>query len=1286
MSPVEKSETEVAEKKIEIQESITVQQTVVDYDTEAMSPIQETKKSEISEVSEDTKESVFVEEVAAFQETREMSSVEKSESEIAEKKIEVQESISVQETVADYDTKAMSPVQETKQSAMAGVTEFAKESVSVEEVSPVQETKEMSSIEKSETEIAEKNIETQESITVQETVADYDIKAMSPVQETKQSAIAEVSGDTKESVFVEEVSPVQETRELKYETEVAFETETAGIKIESKSNEVAATQAIQPSEAVSEIPIVVESPEGDRAVISSTDDSIVAATIEIAETSEATEELEATVTSKVSTEIVDVHEEVATVKDAEVLQDTFVETKVEETVISEKVIVKEESVAEVTSTTMKLVEVKEVKDHEEKTSVKIIEGEDDGQSDEDEKAETDSQEDVKKVQFAGVEEIIDQTTEKAQVEDTLKKEVVLEEKQVEQQITSSNIDELEPYMPFKALDKSAEDWDSMKAEPSEPSPPSSPGTAEELIREFEEEVKDYVAAGMEEPVEDEKSESKIVHGLAGALGVLDKGIDEQTVSELVEEVQVEPEEDILTKDASKLMEVVTQETQQLVEELRIEPPSTSPSVAIEPQLEPISEATESKESTEETVADEKVIEDFKKQDVDELFVVMMPPGDSSFDVKDHDEAYFDELNAPRHSDADEQSEAQLAVLGKTKQLKTEASTEMTESIETSTITQKTESLENLSEPALKMHGLHKLTFDWEVAEKTISEAETIAEEVKITEDTSKTPKVLETSAPVLQKSETVDSDAELKVTIEEEQDQESGFEVSTNRSQVKSSLDDGSTVGEQSLDLLQSDKTDSLFQSNEMNDSAQTLSEHTMEAELPSDYDTVADTTVNAPDEITLQLEEGEDKSEEVTEEEIKPDSTKLKDSVTVTQFSPSKVASPHKIDETVEIIPSLNWDLKDKDEECIPSKSKEDLVVDVKGLTREQIPSTSESGSTSTDGRATSSSQEGSSVPSSRMSERSGTQSSIEYCRSSSRSSHPVTESSCTRSSRSPPSVGLDIEEENIALQQSLSPYSSHATDGQESARSISSKTSCDTESKSKKQVVVSDSAKEYSADESKDSKSPTAQLKSSGEISPHSLPSSPRRLRRTTSNGVKKLVTSEMFSTDNDLSRSLEIVYSEPTSDERRKLSDRYRHTSSSSGASNGSVNAEQSKMEKRKASFTPIRKSSEEGDRGLEPIGSTEGQESDSPYATTGYTTSTSEDMKLQHTTPVSGATSEVKEDSAEKSPIKEKKIATPTKIMAPTKAQDDVQVSSDVISPMLDVECSTPERKTPHKSRG
>ena len=39
-----------------------------------------------------------------------------------------------------------------------------------------------------------------------------------------------------------------------------------------------------------------------------------------------------------------------------------------------------------------------------------------------------------------------------------------------------------------------------------------------------------------------------------------------------------------------------------------------------------------------------------EDDIDELFVLMMPPGQGSFDVKDHDDTEFDEKNAPRHSD------------------------------------------------------------------------------------------------------------------------------------------------------------------------------------------------------------------------------------------------------------------------------------------------------------------------------------------------------------------------------------------------------------------------------------------------------------------------------------------------------------------------------------------------------------------------------------------------------------------------------------------------------------
>merc|ERR1712223_1273912 len=216
-------------------------------------------------------------------------------------------------------------------------------------------------------------------------------------------------------------------------------------------------------------------------------------------------------------------------------------------------------------------------------------------------------------------------------------------------------------------------------------------------------------------------------------------------------------------------------------------------------------------------------------------------------------------------------------------------------------------------------------------------------------------------------------------------------------------------------------------------------------------------------------------------------------------------------------------------------------------------------------------------------MSERSGTQSSIEL-RASSRSSHstcpdghypPSSKSSSSAAPGEEKMSGISESSGSPHRQRySSSPYADETTDESK----ISSRPASGSESHpNKKQVIVTDSALEYPAHDA-DDKSPTAQLRSSGEISPQSLPSSPRHLRRTVSNGVKKL-TSEIFSTDNDLSRSLEIVYTEPSNDEKRKLSERYRHTSSSSGASNGSVNNDQNKIEKRKASVTQIRKTPDE-----------------------------------------------------------------------------------------------------------
>ena len=617
-----------------------------------------------------------------------------------------------------------------------------------------------------------------------------------------------------------------------------------------------------------------------------------------------------------------------------------------------------------------------------------------------------------------------------------------------------------------------------------------------------------------------------------------------------------------------------------------------------------------------------------EDDIDELFVLMMPPGQGSFDVKDHDDTEFDEKNAPRHSDDTTTTEISVD----------EPSVES----------------EDLVGPALSMGFLVK-QLDAKYAGSKDVEA---TPEIIVAQDPQPT-------SDVVQQSEIMSSSMLKELTEDEQED--SGFEV---RTKENKSMDE--STGEPSLDLLQSDKTDSLFQSSTLNESAQTLSEHTLEAELPSDYDTTVQ-----QDEVTLQLEQPKEEPEHVEEEPELKATKGLKDSVHVTTLSPSKVISQEK-QENVELIPNLNWDLKDKDE-LIPAKAEPTSAsVDVQGLQQEQVAvvtssstsdSTSNTGTTS-DGRTTSSSQEESSVPSSRMSERSGTQSSIEL-RTSSRSSAGLVESGVTsttpssggsKASSVPPSGMSGISETSGSPQCSSSPYD------EESRSTKARTTSGSSQETSSKKVTMTDSAQEYPLYD--DDKSPTAQLRSSGECSPHSLPSSPRHLRRTVSNGVKKL-TSEIFATDNDLSRSLEIVYSEPSSDERRKLSERYRHTSSSSGASNGSVNNEQKKVEKRKASVTQIRKTPDE-DLVRDSTTPCSGPES----STTTTATTTDQEMKLQH----SSEPLEKSSKSQDTSPIREKKTASPTKIQTPAPTSGSVQISSEDFTPMLQVECKTPECKT------
>ena len=800
---------------------------------------------------------------------------------------------------------------------------------------------------------------------------------------------------------------------------------------------------------------------------------------------------------------------------------------------------------------------------------------------------------------------------------------------------------------------------------------------------------------------------------------------------------------------------------------------------------------------------QNVSELMKGEDINEFFVVMMPPGQTSFDVKDHDDTEFDESNAPRHSDEPSESS----------KLYTQQAKSGLECLEPNN-SQKDRSSdqEDFVEPAIKAHVLHTT-----MAKKYLPEEDKCIEN-KFLDYTTKEEMIARMDA-----SEVINTSI-IKELGEEEQE-ESGFEVS---SKLVKSMDE-STTAEQSLDLLQSDKTDSLFQSSTLNESAQTLSEHTLDAELPSDYDTIADITINANDEITLQLDidqviddkvdvvkdimdvtetpdevkneikadfvetssveikctadpnndveisnlpakettevakqttevaeatiqtkdltfvesqfhvelEYEDKHEDqehvvserkqslledenrssvhfdavehdsACKDDVKDDtslvmpnndasmenkvdveiksSRTLKDSVHVTTLSPSKVATVKEKVENVQLIPHLNWELKDKDK-FLPSKESQSADVDVQGsLSQDQFGSTPPTDGSSEPHTAssnesseprTASSHESSSAPSSRMSERSGTQSSIEL-RSSSRSSHSTGHDSHFRPSSKSSSSAAAGEERMSGISESSgspcqqrfssSPYTEETTD--ESKNSSRPDTGSELYH-NKKQVTVADSALEY---HDHDDKSPTAQLRSSGEMSPQSMPSSPRHLRRTVSNGVKKL-TSEIFSTDRDLSTSLEIVYSEPSKvDERRKLSERYRHTSSSSGASNGSVNNDQHKIEKRKASVTQIRKTPDELATGELQDFAPSGQESDDIARSAEPTCSTSDgEMKLYHSS---------EPNETKSSPIKEKKTASPTKIQAPAPASGAIKkkTCSEEFSPMLQVECKTPECK-------
>merc|ERR550519_481092 len=92
---------------------------------------------------------------------------------------------------------------------------------------------------------------------------------------------------------------------------------------------------------------------------------------------------------------------------------------------------------------------------------------------------------------------------------------------------------------------------------------------------------------------------------------------------------------------------------------------------------------------------------------------------------------------------------------------------------------------------------------------------------------------------------------------------------------------------------------------------------------------------------------------------------------------------------------------------------------------------------------------------------------------------------------------------------------------------------------------------------------RSPVSVLKEKSPVLFQSLPSSPKK-----KNSVKKVITSELFSSDKDITRSLELVYTEPNEDPKEKLSSIYKSVC---------LNKEKENLDRRKPSFTQLKRPS-------------------------------------------------------------------------------------------------------------
>jgi len=171
-------------------------------------------------------------------------------------------------------------------------------------------------------------------------------------------------------------------------------------------------------------------------------------------------------------------------------------------------------------------------------------------------------------------------------------------------------------------------------------------------------------------------------------------------------------------------------------------------------------------------------------------------------------------------------------------------------------------------------------------------------------------------------------------------------------------------------------------------------------------------------------------------------------------------------------------------------------------------------------------------------------------------------------------------------------------------------------------------------------------------------SLPASPLKAKTS----VRKL-TSESFSSENDISRSLEIVYVQPEIDPKEELKAQY------SAAFSSSPSVE--KMEKRKASFTQLKRPASH-EPCLESLEKGNLSESDI------LSFSSPDDMPKTKSADFTPYLSNIE-------PPTFKKLPSPTKILTPVVTSSPVhkQLTEDDFSPVFEIHSKTPLRSPEKK---